>query len=108
MTVLWVSGRCLKIDWTGGCLATVWRESLRCLDGVWRVSEVLIVFGGYLWDVRMVCGVSTCSLRKSQDCSSHDLSSYDRSTQDRVIKDRSSQQRSSQDRLSQDNSSEDR
>ena len=33
----------------------------RCLAGVLRVS------GGYLWDVRMVCEVSRCIRRASQD-----------------------------------------
>ena len=33
----------------------------RCLAGISRVS------GGYLWDVRMVCEVSRCIRRVSQD-----------------------------------------
>ena len=61
--LLWVPGGCLEIVWrvsagvwrvSGGCLEGVLRVSGRCLEGVIRVS------GGYLWDVRMVCGVSRC------------------------------------------------
>ena len=48
-----------EIVWklSGGCLVAVWRVSWvsgRCLEGVLRVS------GGYLWDVRMVLGMSSC------------------------------------------------
>ena len=60
-------GDCLVGVWNvfGNCLEGVWLESGGRLKGVLRVpgrclGGVLSVSGGYLWDARMVCGVSKC------------------------------------------------